>query len=200
MRSVLCKLLFRTNADQLIHFVDANRRMRTFWMQHLWVFFKKKSCLTNLRIWCRHAAINNTNKSAKLKEINQLISRKKKEKKCFTHQKESINNPTRPLVIIHLHLNPLLAGILSLNFTSLLLFSFWASFNPQHGKSTTPSLAQERCWGEGGYLTLPAATQAPPRSAAIRPEVYLVLEHFQPTLFSRRLTASDAPHAQPGNN
>lgn len=56
--------------------------------------------------------------------------------------------------------------------------------------------AEER----GGYLTLPAATQAPPRSAAIRPEVYLVLEHFQPTLFSRRLTASDAPHAQPGNN
>lgn len=42
MRSVLCKLLFRTNADQLIHFVDANRGMRTFWMQHLWVFLKKK--------------------------------------------------------------------------------------------------------------------------------------------------------------
>lgn len=47
-------------------------------------FLKKKSCLTNLRIWCRHAAINNTNKSAKLKEINQHISRKKRKEMFYS--------------------------------------------------------------------------------------------------------------------
>lgn len=109
---------------------------------------------------------------------------------------ERTNNPT----VIHLHPNPLLAGIPLLKFhffapffiLSIFQSPAWHERNSLAGSGEMLRRGGGGGDGWGGWRgTSPSRRprRLLPDALPFAPEVYLALGHFQPTLFSRRLTA-----------